>query len=135
MSGPRSVTKIDEYTADITTKAEPQQDGSYKVVGNKMWISGGDHELGENIIHLVLARIPGSPPGAKGISLFLVPKVLPDGTRNDVVLAGLNHKMGYRGTVNTLLNFGEGKHTPGGRAGAVGYLVGEGMDVGQAARG
>jgi butyryl-CoA dehydrogenase len=103
--------------ADITTRAEPAGDGSYRVVGNKMWISAGDHELGENIVHLVLARVTGAPPGAKGISLFLVPKVLPDGTRNDVAVAGLNHKMGYRGAVNTLLNFGE-------RGGAVGWLVG-----------
>jgi alkylation response protein AidB-like acyl-CoA dehydrogenase len=116
--------------ADITTRAEPQDDGTYRLTGNKMWISGGDHELTENIVHLVLAKIPGGPPGVKGISLFIVPKFLvnDDGTlgeRNDVVLAGLNHKMGYRGTTNTLLNFGEGVHTPGGRAGAVGYLVGE----------
>jgi alkylation response protein AidB-like acyl-CoA dehydrogenase len=116
--------------ADITTKAEPQDDGTYRLTGNKMWISGGDHELTENIVHLVLAKIPGGPPGVKGISLFVVPKFLVNGDgslgeRNDVVLAGLNHKMGYRGTTNTLLNFGEGVHTPGGRAGAVGYLVGE----------
>jgi alkylation response protein AidB-like acyl-CoA dehydrogenase len=116
--------------ADITTKAEPQDDGTYRLTGNKMWISGGDHELTENIVHLVLAKIPGGPPGVKGISLFIVPKFLVDadgslGERNDVVLAGLNHKMGYRGTTNTLLNFGEGAHTPGGRAGAIGYLVGE----------
>src|SRR5215211_7297663 len=116
--------------ADITTRAEPQDDGTYRLTGNKMCISGGDHELTENIVHLVLARIPGGPPGVKGISLFVVPKILvrDDGSlgeRNDVVLAGLNHKMGYRGTTNTLLNFGEGAHTPGGRAGAVGYLVGE----------
>jgi alkylation response protein AidB-like acyl-CoA dehydrogenase len=104
--------------ADVTTRAEPQPDGTYRVVGNKMWISAGDHELSENIIHLVLAKIPGGPAGAKGISLLIVPKYLEDGTRNDVVLAGLNHKMGYRGTVNTLLNFGE-------QGGAVGYLVGE----------
>ena len=104
--------------ADVTTKAVKQQDGTYRVIGNKMWISAGDHELSENIIHLVLAKIPGSPHGARGISLFIVPKLLADGTRNDVVLAGLNHKMGYRGTVNTLLNFGES-------GGAVGYLVGE----------
>jgi butyryl-CoA dehydrogenase len=103
--------------ADITTTATPQPDGTYRLVGNKMWISGGDHELSENIVHLVLARIPGSPPGAKGISLFLVPKVLPSGERNDVHLAGLNHKMGFRGTVNTLLNFGE-------HGGATGSLVG-----------
>ncbi|MFG3223804.1 acyl-CoA dehydrogenase [Kitasatospora sp. NPDC048194] len=116
--------------ADITTKAVPQGDGTYRITGTKMWISGGDHELSENIVHLVLARIPGGPAGVKGISLFVVPKFLvrPDGTlgeRNDVVLAGLNHKMGYRGTTNTLLNFGEGRHTPGGSPGAVGHLVGE----------
>ncbi len=115
--------------ADITTKAEPQDDGSYRLTGTKMWISGGDHELSENIVHLVLAKIPGGPAGVKGISLFVVPKFLPEGDgvgeRNDVVLAGLNHKMGYRGTTNTLLNFGEGVHTPGGRPGAVGWLVGE----------
>jgi alkylation response protein AidB-like acyl-CoA dehydrogenase len=116
--------------ADITTRAEPQDDGTYRLSGNKMWISAGDHELTENIVHLVLAKIPGGPAGVKGISLFVVPKFLVEddgslGERNDVVLAGLNHKMGYRGTTNTLLNFGEGVHTPGGRAGAVGYLVGE----------
>jgi alkylation response protein AidB-like acyl-CoA dehydrogenase len=116
--------------SDITTRAVPQDDGTYRLTGNKMWISGGDHELSENIVHLVLAKVPGGPPGVKGISLFIVPKFLVNddgslGERNDVVLAGLNHKMGYRGTTNTLLNFGEGVHTPGGRAGAVGYLVGD----------
>ena len=111
--------------ADITTKAEPRADGTYRLTGNKMWISGGDHELTENIVHLVLAKIPGGPAGVKGVSLFIVPKFLTTGERNDVVLAGLNHKMGYRGTVNALLNFGEGAHTPGGEPGAVGYLVGE----------
>ena len=116
--------------ADITTRAVPQDDGTYRLTGNKMWISGGDHDLTENIVHLVLAKIPGGPPGVKGISLFIVPKFLVNedgslGERNDVVLAGLNHKMGYRGTTNTLLNFGEGVHEPGGKAGAVGYLVGE----------
>ena len=116
--------------ADVATRAEPQPDGTYRVFGNKMWISGGEHELSENIVHLVLARVPGSPPGVKGLSLFIVPKYLLDddsaarGERNDVVLAGLNHKMGYRGTTNTMLNFGEGKFTPEGQAGAVGYLIG-----------
>lgn len=115
--------------ADITCRAEPRDDGSFRIFGNKMWISGGDHELGENIVHLVLAKIPGGPPGVKGISLFLVPKYLVNadgssGERNDVVLAGLNHKMGYRGTTNTLLNFGEGRYRPGGESGAVGHLVG-----------
>ncbi|OBK62827.1 acyl-CoA dehydrogenase [Mycobacterium gordonae] len=116
--------------ADITTRAEPQDDGSYRLFGSKMWISGGDHELSENIVHLVLAKIAGAPAGTRGISLFIVPKFLvgDDGTvgdRNDVVLAGLNHKMGYRGITNTALNFGEGRHQPGGLPGAVGYLVGE----------
>jgi alkylation response protein AidB-like acyl-CoA dehydrogenase len=116
--------------ADITTRAEPQEDGSYRLFGTKMWISGGEHELSETIVHMVLAKVPGGPAGSRGISLFLVPKHLVDddgavGARNDVVLAGLNHKMGYRGTTNTLLNFGEGAHTPGGKPGAVGWLVGE----------
>ncbi|ANZ26414.1 MULTISPECIES: acyl-CoA dehydrogenase [Rhodococcus] len=116
--------------ADITTKAVPQDDGSYRLTGTKMWISGGDHELSENIVHLVLAKIPGGPAGVKGISLFIVPKILVGGDgqlgeRNDVALVGLNHKMGNRGTTNTLLNFGDGTFTPGGRAGAVGYLLGE----------
>ncbi len=109
--------------ADIRTRAVPQEDGSYRLHGNKMWISGGEHELSENIVHLVLAKIEGAPPGVRGISLFLVPKfaVAEDGSlaaRNDVRLAGLNHKMGYRGTVNTVLNFGEGD-------GAWGSLIGE----------
>lgn len=108
---------------DITTRAEPQSDGTYRVIGNKMWISCADHDLSENIIHLVLAKIPGSPAGTKGISLFIVPKyrVNDDGTlgaRNDVAVAGVNHKMGYRGTVNCALNFGE-------KGGAYAELVGE----------
>ena len=119
--------------SDIVTRAEPADDGSFRLRGNKMWISGGDHELSENIIHLVLAKVPGPDgkliPGVKGISLFIVPKWLVNdnghlGERNDVALAGLNHKMGYRGTANCLLNFGEGKFRPGGHAGAIGYLVG-----------
>ncbi len=115
---------------DITTRAVLQADGSYRLSGTKMWISGGDHELAENIVHLVLARTPDAPAGTKGISLFIVPKrlVCADGSlgeRNDVVLVGLNHKMGYRGTTNTLLNLGEGAFEPGGAAGAVGHLVGE----------
>ncbi len=104
--------------SDITTRAEPQGDGTYRIHGNKMWISGGDHELSENIVHLVLARVPGAPPGVKGISLFIVPKMREDGSSNDVSLAGLNHKMGQRGLTNCLLNFGEND-------GSIGYLVGE----------
>ncbi|TDH56434.1 acyl-CoA dehydrogenase [Mycobacterium eburneum] len=125
-----SETQAGSSLADITTRAEPRPDGSYRLFGSKMWISGGDHELTDNIVHLVLAKIPGGPPGTKGISLFIVPKFLvgPDGSlgeRNDVVLAGLNHKMGFRGITNTVLNFGEGGFRPGGEPGAVGYLVGE----------
>ncbi len=93
--------------SDITTRAEPVGDGRYRISGRKMWISGGDHELSENIVHLVLAKIPGGPPGVKGISLFIVPKRRADGTPNDVALAGLNHKMGYRATTNCALNFGD----------------------------
>ncbi len=124
--------------SDITTRAEYEGESplgeQYRVSGNKMWISAGDHELSDNIVHLVLAKIPDENgkliPGVKGISLLLVPRFLvnSDGTRgerNDVSVAGLNHKMGYRGTVNCLLNFGEGRHQPGGKGGAIGYLVGE----------
>jgi alkylation response protein AidB-like acyl-CoA dehydrogenase len=136
--------------SDITTRAVPDGEGfesdplgpRYRLKGNKMWISSGEHELTENIVHLVLAKIPGPDgkliPGTRGISLFIVPKKLVGtdgqltGVRNDVALAGLNHKLGWRGTTNTLLNFGEGKFpvtaTPGldGKgAGAVGYLVGQ----------
>lgn len=137
--------------SDITTRATP--DGAdfendplgprYRIKGNKMWITAGEHELSENIIHLVLAKIPGADgklvPGTRGISLFVVPKKLVDadggltGERNDVALAGLNHKLGWRGVTNTLLNFGEGKYPvhvdsggslDGQGAGAIGYLVG-----------
>ncbi|MBO4120728.1 acyl-CoA dehydrogenase [Cupriavidus gilardii] len=125
--------------SDITTRAEYEGESplgaQYRLRGNKMWISAGEHELSDNIVHLVLAKIPGPDgkliPGVKGISLFIVPKYLvnPDGSlgeRNDVVLAGLNHKMGYRGTTNCLLNFGEGtRYRPGGKPGAIGYLVGQ----------
>ena len=125
-----SETQAGSSLADITMRAEPREDGTYRLFGSKMWISGAEHELTENIVNLVLAKIPGGPPGTKGISLFVVPKFLvaSDGSigeRNDVALAGLNHKMGQRGISNTVLNFGEGVHTPGGEAGAVGYLVGE----------
>jgi len=98
--------------ADILTTATPNPDGTYSVRGTKIFISGGDHDLTENIVHLVLAKIPGSPPGVKGISLFIVPKrrVNADGSLgppNDVALAGVFHKMGYRGTISTQLSFGE----------------------------
>jgi butyryl-CoA dehydrogenase len=116
--------------ADIVTRAVPAADGTYRLFGNKMWISAGEHSMSENIVHLVLAREAGGPAGVKGLSLFIVPKFLVEengslGARNDVVLAGLNHKMGYRGTVNTFLNFGEGVHPVDGEPGAVGYRVGK----------
>ncbi|MCV7161462.1 acyl-CoA dehydrogenase [Mycolicibacterium brisbanense] len=110
-----SETQAGSSLADITTRAEPAADGSYRLFGSKMWISGAEHELTENIVNLVLAKIPGGPAGTKGISLFIVPKYLADGTRNGVAISGLNHKMGQRGITNTVLNFD----------GAVGYLVGE----------
>lgn len=129
--------------SDVATRAVP--DGAdfendplgprYRLKGNKMWISSGEHELTENIIHLVLAKIPDADgklvPGTRGISLFIVPKKMVNpkgeltGMRNDVALAGLNHKLGWRGTTNTLLNFGEGQFPVDGKPGAVGYLVGQ----------
>lgn len=126
--------------SDITTRAEPEDASDplgprYRLRGNKMWISSGEHELTENIVHLVLAKIPAENgklvPGVRGISLFIVPKKLVNtqgeltGVRNDVALAGLNHKLGWRGTTNTLLNFGEGKFPVDGKPGAIGYLVGK----------
>lgn len=119
--------------ADISTLAQPDGEDAlgarYRLRGGKMWISGADHDITGNIVHLVLAKTPGPDgkplPGVKGISLFIAPKVLADGSRNDVVVTGLNHKMGYRGIPNTVLAFGDGAHTPGGRSGAIGYLVGE----------
>jgi butyryl-CoA dehydrogenase len=97
---------------DLTTTAVPQADGSFRLSGQKMWISGGDHDLAENIVHLVLARVQGAPPGAHGISLFVVPKFRvgddgAPGARNGIRLAGLNHKMGYRGAVNCVLALGQ----------------------------
>ena len=121
--------------SDITTRAVPDGDdfegnplgARYRLTGNKMWISAGEHELSENIVHLVLAKIAGAdgklPPSTRGLSLFIVPKMLVDatgaltGVRNDVALAGLNHKLGFHGTTNCLLNFGE-------QGGAIGYRVG-----------
>jgi len=104
----------------IRTKAEPQDDGSYKISGQKIWISAGEHDLTDNIIHLVLAKIPGGPDGVKGISLFIVPKFLvnDDGTlgdRNALSCGGLEHKMGIHGNATCVMNYD----------GATGYLIGE----------
>lgn len=118
-----SETQAGSSLSDIRTRAEPRDDGAYNISGTKMWISGGDHDVAENIVHMVLAKLPDAPPGVKGISLFIVPKMRVTesgelGERNNVVLAGLNHKMGQRGLPNTLLNFGESGDS-------IGYLVGE----------
>jgi alkylation response protein AidB-like acyl-CoA dehydrogenase len=128
--------------SDVATRAVPDGEDfesdplgpRFRLTGNKMWISAGEHELTENIVHLVLAKIPGPDgklvPGTRGISLFIVPKKLVGtdgqltGERNDIALAGLNHKLGWRGTTNTLLNFGEGRFPVRGKSGAIGYLVG-----------
>ncbi|WP_375001677.1 acyl-CoA dehydrogenase [Aeromicrobium sp. CTD01-1L150] len=120
-----SESEAGSSVGDLQTRAAPAEDGTYRITGQKMWISGGDHNLSENIIHLVLARRTGAPPGPRGVSLFCVPKLLPDGSPNDVAVSSLNHKMGWRGTTNTALNFGDGTHRPGGAAGAVGHLLGE----------
>jgi acyl-CoA dehydrogenase len=107
----------------IATRAVKQADGTYKITGTKIYISYGEHELTANIIHLVLARLPDAPPGTRGISLFLVPKILvsEDGTpgaRNDVICAGLEHKLGIIASPTCVMKFGE-------QGGATGYLVGE----------
>ncbi|MCD8522172.1 MAG: acyl-CoA dehydrogenase C-terminal domain-containing protein [Saccharospirillaceae bacterium] len=99
----------------IRTKAEPQADGSYAVSGTKIWITGGEHDLVDNIIHLVLAKLPDAPAGSKGISLFLVPKVLEDGSRNPAFCGGLEHKMGIKGSATCVMNFEAAK----------GWLIGE----------
>jgi butyryl-CoA dehydrogenase len=109
--------------ADLTTSAAPDEAGHYLIRGSKLYISGGEHELAENIVHLVLARVQGAPAGVKGISMFIVPKYRLDAEgnpaeRNGISLAGLIHKMGYRGTTSTALSFGDD-------APCRGYLVGE----------
>ncbi|AHV91060.1 acyl-CoA dehydrogenase [Bordetella holmesii] len=112
----------------VSTRAVPQDDGSYRVSGQKIFITFGEHDLAENIIHLVLARLPDAPAGVKGISLFIVPKFLVNedgslGKRNDVWCASLEHKLGIHGSPTAVLLYGAGKGEVG--EGAVGYLVGE----------
>ena len=107
----------------VRTKAEPQPDGSYKVFGTKIFITYGEHDMAENIVHLVLARVAGAPEGVKGISLFVVPKFLVNkdgslGARNDVHCVSIEHKMGIKASPTAVLQYGD-------NGGAVGYLVGE----------
>ncbi len=99
----------------IRTKAEPQADGSYNITGTKIWITGGDHDMVDNIVHLVLAKLPGAPDSSKGISLFLVPKFLEDGSRNPAFCGGLEHKMGIKASATCVMNFENAK----------GWLIGE----------
>src|SRR6056297_2092374 len=103
----------------IRTRANPNDDGSYAIEGTKIWITGGEHDLVDNIVHLVLAKLPGAPDTTKGISLFVVPKFLPDsGERNPAFCGGLEHKMGIKGSATCVMNF----------EGAKGWLVGEPND-------
>ncbi|MFC3096476.1 acyl-CoA dehydrogenase C-terminal domain-containing protein [Alteraurantiacibacter palmitatis] len=99
----------------MKTAAQPRDDGSFALSGEKIFISGGDHDLTENIVHLVLARLPNAPVGTRGISLFLVPKFLPDGRRNGVSVGSIEHKMGLHGSATCVLNFD----------GATGWLLGQ----------
>ena len=99
----------------IRTRAEPQGDGTWRITGEKIFCSGGEHDLTENIVHLVLARFPDAPEGSRGISLFVVPKILPDGARNAVSCGSIEHKMGVHGSATCVMNFD----------GATGWLVGE----------
>jgi len=109
--------------AAVRTRAEPQPDGTYKVFGTKIYITYGEHDMAKNIIHLVLARVQGAPEGVKGISLFVVPKVLVNkdgslGARNDVHCVSIEHKMGIKASPTAVLQYGD-------QGGAIGYLVGE----------
>jgi len=112
----------------VKSRAVPQGDGTYRITGQKIFITYGDHDLAENIVHLVLARTPDAPEGVKGISLFIVPKFLPNadgspGKRNDVWCASLEHKLGIHGSPTAVLLYGSGQGEVG--EGAIGYLVGE----------
>jgi len=102
----------------VRTRAEPQPDGTYKLFGTKVYITYGEHDLAENIIHLVLARVVGAPDGVKGISLFICPKFMPDGTRNDVHCVSIEHKLGIKASPTAVLQFGD-------HVGAAATLVGQ----------
>jgi alkylation response protein AidB-like acyl-CoA dehydrogenase len=109
----------------VRTRAEPQPDGTYRLFGTKIFITWGEHDMAENIVHLVLARVAGAPEGVKGISLFICPKVLEDGQRNDVHCVSIEHKLGIKASPTAVLQYGDGLTKPGGAVGAVGYLVGQ----------
>ncbi len=102
----------------LRSKAERANNGSYRITGSKIFITYGEHDLTDNIIHFVLARLPDAPPGTKGISLFLVPKIMPDGTRNDARAHSIEHKLGIHASPTCTMIYGD-------RGGAVGYLIGE----------
>ncbi|WP_425259737.1 acyl-CoA dehydrogenase [Rubrivivax sp. RP6-9] len=102
----------------VRTRAEPQPDGSYKLFGTKIYITYGEHDMADNIVHLVLARVVGAPEGVKGISLFICPKVLQDGTRNDVHCVSIEHKLGIKASPTAVLQYGD-------RGGATAYLIGQ----------
>lgn len=102
----------------LRAKAERAEDGTYRISGQKIWITYGEHDFAENIIHLVLARLPDAPDDVKGISLFIVPKFLEDGTRNDVKCVGLDHKLGIHASPTCVMQYGD-------EGGAVGYLIGQ----------
>ena len=104
--------------AALRTRAEPVGDGTYRITGQKIYITYGEHDLTDNIVHLVLARLPDAPPGTRGISLFLVPKVLPDGAANDLRCNGVEHKLGIHASPTCTMIYGDG-------GGAVGWLVGQ----------
>src|SRR3974390_581050 len=129
VSEPQAGSSLGDITTRATADGSDEVGQRYRLGGTKMWISGGDHDVTQNIIHLVLAKVPAQdgtlPSGSRGISLFVVPKILPDGSRNDVVTIGLNHKLGARALPNCALNFGSGDTRPLGGGGAVGWLVGE----------
>ncbi len=107
----------------VRSRAEPQPDGGYRLFGQKIYITYGEHDMADNIVHLVLARLPDAPAGVKGISLFIVPKVLEDGRRNDVWCASIEHKLGIKASPTAVLVYGDGKGDVG--EGAIGELIGE----------
>lgn len=122
LSEPQAGSSLGDIRTRAVSDGEDELGARYRLFGNKMWISGADQDVSDNIVHLVLAKATNEdgslPEGSRGISLFIVPKILPSGAHNDVAVAGINHKLGFRGTSNCLLNFGETE-------GAIGWRVGE----------